>query len=222
MPADPRMLELLSYYRDAELHGATLLMRLLRMMKGDADAQIKLTRHVADETRHAWLWTKRMKEIGGAPVEVAAGYQTQIGMRTMPRTLADLLALTIVVEERSLLRYREHAARSNVDDATRKVLYEVAADEEWHVAWITEKLDVLTRHDPTARERVGPTLARYREIDHEVYRTLLRREREVFGEGGRLAGGCSVSPNSLKSSSRASCDREPVGLPQTVEQPLRR
>jgi rubrerythrin len=111
----------------------------------------------------------------------------------MPRTLADLLALTIVVEERSLFRYREHAARSSVDDATRKVLYQVAADEEWHVAWITEKLDVLTRHDRTAQERVGATMARYREIDQEVYRVLLAREREVFGEDGGFAGGSSLS-----------------------------
>ena len=30
MPADPRMLEMLSYYRDAELHGASLLLRLIK------------------------------------------------------------------------------------------------------------------------------------------------------------------------------------------------
>src|SRR5262245_5215680 len=126
MPVDPRMLELMSYYRDAELHGAMLLLRLLRLMSDDAEAQVNLTRHVADETRHAWLWTRRMAELGGAPVKITSGYQARIGMRTMPRTLSDLLALTVVVEERSLARYEEHAARPDTDVATRKVLESVA------------------------------------------------------------------------------------------------
>src|SRR5262249_1880450 len=60
MPADPRMLQVLSYYRDAELRGAALLMRLLNMTQDDSDAQFNLPKHVADETRHAWLWTKRI------------------------------------------------------------------------------------------------------------------------------------------------------------------
>ena len=123
------MLELLSYYRDAELHGAGLLLRLMRLLDDDADAQVKLTLHVAQETQHAWLWTKRMTDMGGAPVRIAAGYQSRIGLRLRPRTLVDLLALTIVVESRSLARYREHAARPGVDDATLAVLYAITADE---------------------------------------------------------------------------------------------
>jgi len=71
---DPRMIELMSYYRDAELHGATLLLRLIKMMD-DPDAQVKLAAHLADETRHAWLWTKRINEMGGEPMKIADGYQ---------------------------------------------------------------------------------------------------------------------------------------------------
>ena len=65
MAADPRMVELMSYYRDAELRGAALLMRLIGLMEHDADAQTKLSLHLAEETNHAWLWTKRINDIGG-------------------------------------------------------------------------------------------------------------------------------------------------------------
>src|SRR5262245_1067271 len=116
MSADARLIELFSYYRDAELQGAALLLRLVKLMTGDPEAQVQLTRHVADEARHAWLWTKRITDLGGMPMPVTEGYQACIGRRVRPRTLADLLALTIVVEARSLARYEEHAARLNVDD----------------------------------------------------------------------------------------------------------
>ena len=60
MTADPRMIEMMSYYRDAELHGATLLLRLIKLMD-DADSQVKLSLHLAEETQHAYsrliAWT---------------------------------------------------------------------------------------------------------------------------------------------------------------------
>ena len=71
MAADPRVIEMMSYYRDAELHGATLLLRLIKMMD-DADAQVKLSLHLAEETHHAWLWTNRIKELGGEPMQPSA------------------------------------------------------------------------------------------------------------------------------------------------------
>lgn len=182
MPCDRRVLELMSYYREAELHGAGLLLRLMRMMANDPDAQIKLTRHVAEETRHAWLWTKRIAEMGEAPLTIANGYQTRIGMRVMPRSATDLLALTIVAEERSLARYREHAARPDVDQAMRKVLEAVAHDEEWHISWMKQKLEERIGNDPTVHQRIEIVTKRYREIDRDVYAELRAREREAFGE----------------------------------------
>lgn len=180
MPADARVLELLSYYRDAELRGAGLLLRLIAMMPDDPDAQVKLTRHVAEETQHAWLWTKRITELGGAPVTIGAGYHARLGMRIVPRSVIDLLALTIVVETRSLTRYQEHAARPDVDEATREVLRAVCGDERWHIAWMREKLAHMTRDDATAQERVRAVTERYRRIDEEVYAELYALERDRF------------------------------------------
>lgn len=181
MALDPRMIELFSYYRDAELHGAGLLLRLTRMMSDDADAQVKLSRHVAEETHHAWLWTKRITDMGGKPVPVGDGYQSRIGLRTVPRKLVDILALTVVVEERSFERYREHAARPDVDPATKKVLEELTKDEKWHIAWMRQKLDQLAAEEGQ-QERVAEMMDKYRQIDAEVYDELRAKESSAFAE----------------------------------------
>jgi bacterioferritin (cytochrome b1) len=181
MAADPRTILLMNYYRDAELRGANLLLRLMPHLD-DPDSQTKLTLHLADETRHAWLWTKRINDLGGAPAKVADGYQTRIGLRVMPRTLLDILALTVVVEERSFQRYTEHARRPDVDAETRAVLHEVTKDEKWHIAWIKAKLEEIA---PGAGgpDRMHEALERYREVDRQVYDELLAKERAAYAEG---------------------------------------
>ena len=60
-------LQLFQFYRDAEYHGAELLQRLSREID-DPRLQIDLTRQMADETRHALLWTERIGARGGTLV----------------------------------------------------------------------------------------------------------------------------------------------------------
>jgi bacterioferritin (cytochrome b1) len=175
-----RLVTLFSYYRDAELRGATLLMKLLQRMDGDGDAQVKLTKHLEDEVRHAWLWTKRISDLGGVPEKVDDGYQRRIGLEVgIPRTLEQLLALTIVVEERALSRYLTHAAAAEVDAETRAVLHEVTKDEKWHLSWIEHKLRELA--GPDGATRIDDLLARYREVDRRVFADLESKERTTFG-----------------------------------------
>lgn len=181
MQADPRQFLLMSYYRDAELRGANLLYRLMSHLD-DADSQIKLSLHFAEETHHAWLWTKRIKDLGGAPMRVGDGYQTRIGLRTVPRTLLDILALTVVVEERSLARYTEHAARDDVDAETLDVLRKVSKDEKWHISWIKKKLEQVAAETEDGIAKMQAALAKYREIDEHVYAELQEKERLVFEE----------------------------------------
>jgi len=174
-----RLVTLFSYYRDAELRGATLLLKLLQRMD-DPDAQVKLTKHLEDEVRHAWLWTKRIADLGGAPEKVDDGYQRRIGLEVgIPRTLEQLLALTIVVEERALTRYLAHAAAPEVDAETREVLHEVTKDEKWHLSWIEHKLREIA--GPDGDDRVTALLARYRDVDRRVVAELELKEREAFG-----------------------------------------
>ena len=183
MAADPRMVLLMSYYRDAEIRGASLLLRLMSHLE-DGEAQTKLALHLADETRHAWLWTKRINDLGGEPLRIGDGYQSRIGLKTVPRSLLEILALTVVVEQRSLERYIEHASRPNVDPETRAVLEEVSKDEKWHITWIRNRLYEIAEAEG-GRERADAALEKYREIDRQVYAALLEKERETFG--GTLA-----------------------------------
>jgi bacterioferritin (cytochrome b1) len=162
------------YYRDAELHGARLLFHLLRRFD-DPEAQELLTEHVADETRHAWLWTERALELGGQVAPVFDGYQIRIGKRVgVVRDLVDLLALTTIVEQRSLRRYADHLGRRGVPERTRAILREVVHDEGWHIEWVRRKgraLDV---------ERFDLALARFAVVDATVTAELAEREQALM------------------------------------------
>jgi bacterioferritin (cytochrome b1) len=176
---DARLVTLFSYYRNAELRGATLLLKLLQRMD-DPDAQVKLTKHLEDEVRHAWLWTKRITDLGGVPEKVDDGYQRRIGLEIgIPRTLEQLLALTIVVEERALARYMTHAATAEVDSETLTVLLEVTKDEKWHLSWIEHKLREIAGAEQASR--IDALLARYRDIERRVFADLEAKERSTFG-----------------------------------------
>jgi len=180
MAADPRLILLMSYYRDAELRGANLLFRLMSHLD-DPDSQVKLSLHLADETRHAWLWTKQITDMGGTPAKVADGYQTRIGLRVVPKNLIDILALTIVVEERAHQRYLDHGQRPDTDPAILETLREVTKDEKWHIAWIKGKLEEIAKAQG-AEEKAREAIERYRKIDEEIYGQLLAKEQAAFGQ----------------------------------------
>jgi len=167
-----------SYYRDAELRGANLLFRLLRIVD-EPESQVRLTEHLADEVRHAWLWTELIQSLGAHPVSILDGYQVRIGKRAgIPRTLVDLFALTVVVEQRALRRYTEHMRRAGTPTRTLSVLAAVTQDEGWHVDWMRRKARELAGRDgdPEQAERA---IERYREIDRAVMIELETAERRL-------------------------------------------
>ena len=179
MSANEKQVLIFSFYRDAELRGARLLFNLLGHLK-DADSQLKMSKHLADETRHAWLWTRRIADLGGAPVTVPDGYQRRLGLRTgVPRGIVEILGLTVVVEERAQSRYMAHAALPNVDSDTREVLRAVTEDETWHLSWIEKKMREIAREEGS-EDSADSILARYRQIDREVYATLAADEAELM------------------------------------------
>lgn len=180
----PAEVAVFSYYRNAEQHGSNLLFRLLRHLE-DPDAQIALSQHLADETRHAWLWTERIIRAGAKPLVVCDGYQTRMGrMAGMPRDVIDLLALTVVVEQRALRRYQQHLRRPNVDSDTQEVLKSVTKDEAWHIDWI-RKLGREMSVQRGVEKQFDDAIARYREVDRQVVAHLEAAEQE-------LAGGATV------------------------------
>ena len=182
MPIDHHLVAVLSYYRSAELHGAALLLRVLARMPHNPAMQVQLTRHVADETRHAWLWTQRIIDMGATPASVKLGYQERLGLRLRPRGIAELFALSILVERRSLERYSAHVSRQNVDPQTRKVLRAVMADEAWHVESLMQHLGDLSLI-AEERLRLDTTIERFRVVEQEVFDTLVSME----GDGVRVA-----------------------------------
>jgi bacterioferritin (cytochrome b1) len=179
MSSIEKQILIFSFYRDAELRGARLLFNMLGHLK-DPDAQVKMSKHLADETRHAWLWTKRIADLGGTPVQIEDGYQRRLGLRAgVPKNIVDLLALTVVVEERAQRRYMAHAALPDVDDATREVLKAVTEDENWHLSWIEKKMREIAQAEGD-EQRAEDALERYREIDREVWATLAADEAALM------------------------------------------
>ena len=179
-PSTEGLIKLFSYYRDAEIRGAALLMKMMQREK-DPEAQVLFSRHISDETRHAWMWTKRIRQIGGLPVPVPDGYQRRLGKALgIPTSIVDLFSLTVIVEERSERRYTEHASSPYCDAPTRAILEELTKDEKWHISWME---DWVVRLAPThgGEEKVRAQLARYRSIEHDVFETFKEEEREWLG-----------------------------------------
>lgn len=179
MSAIDKQILIFSFYRDAELRGARLLFNIISHLK-DADSQLKMTRHLSDETRHAWLWTRRIADLGGTPVFVPDGYQRRLGMRIgVPRGIVEVLGLTVVVEERAQSRYMAHSMLPNVDEDTLEVLKAVTEDETWHLSWIEKKMREIAREEGN-ESKADEILKRYRDIDREVYATLAKDEAALL------------------------------------------
>jgi bacterioferritin (cytochrome b1) len=169
---------LFSYYRDAELRGADLILRLINRAD-NLTFQEKLTKHLADETNHAWLWTERIRALGGDPVRIDNGYHRHLRRKTgLPSHILDLLTLTCVVEERAQRRYEEHAARPDVDADTLAVLKEMCGDEEDHLAWVKEKLVELELTEGV--EKVAATLDRFRALEEEAFSEMSADEQAAL------------------------------------------
>lgn len=177
-PAVAREVLVYSYYRDAELRGSNLIYRLLRIL-ADPESQVLLSEHLADETRHAWLWTERIRELGGTPLPILDGYQVRIGRRAgVPRRAVELLALTVVVEQRALRRYQEHLKRSDVPERTLEVLRSVTKDEGWHIDWVRKKAREIAAAGGDS-ELFDTLLEKYRCIDREVMDEIEDLERQL-------------------------------------------
>ncbi|MFQ5668265.1 MAG: ferritin-like domain-containing protein [Candidatus Binatia bacterium] len=178
-PHDPRVIRTLSYYRDAEVRGAALLLRLTLRLD-DPTAQLNLARHLADETRHAALITERIVDLGAAPEIVSDGYQARMAQAgAVPRGIVDFYAITLVAEERARQRYVAHAKAAAVDTETRRLLRTLLKDETWHLAWVGQRLRELAAVE--GADRVAHAVRRFRAADATVVAALDRSEREAFG-----------------------------------------
>jgi hypothetical protein len=84
----------LNWYRQSELEGALLLGKMVRHVS-DPFLVSRLTRHCADEARHAWLWERTRAGLGLETIRIDRSYQSfYLDAAAPPRSLPEVLGLT--------------------------------------------------------------------------------------------------------------------------------
>jgi hypothetical protein len=181
---EPRSLSWrLNWYRQSELEGALLLGRMIRHVT-DPYLVCQLTRHCADEARHAWLWARTLETLDLPTVRIRRSYQSfYLDEISAPRTLTEVLALTHVFEHRVDRHFTGERRRPGLPDAVRRTLGILIRDERGHLDWIAQWL--------AARPESEAILARYRSADERVVERLApygERLWDVSGLGEELGG----------------------------------
>jgi bacterioferritin (cytochrome b1) len=167
---------ILSFYRVSEIGGAMFFGRLSRSLQ-PGPIQVDMTKHFADEARHAALWTNCIAELGQEPMRLSNAYQDQyLSAAGMPANLMEVLAITQVFEQRVLRQYSHHLAMPNLPEPVRRTLIDIMADEKWHISWIRRELGKMAVE--YGRETVKSTLQRFKAADSAVYRKLAADHRE--------------------------------------------
>jgi len=173
----------LSWYRQSELEGALLLGRMVRQAS-DPYLIARLTRHCADEARHAWLWERTLARLDLVAVRIYKSYQSLYLDHTDPPTsLEDVLAMTHVFEQRVHQRFTDELGQPELPAPARRTFATLLRDEEAHLDWIGRWLG--------ARSSAVPALRRYREADERVYQQLMPygdRAWDIPGLGEELGG----------------------------------
>ena len=179
----------LNWYRQSELEGALLLGRMVRHTD-DPRLISELTRHAADEARHAWLWQRTIAQLDLAPVRIHRSYQSFYATDgVMPQRLAEVLALTHVFERRVDTEFGEQLDDAAMPDLAIRTFKALLRDEQRHLGWIAAWL----------RERpdLQPLVVHYTDVDCRVSRRLRPfRDRlwDVPGLGEQLEGVTCSTP----------------------------
>ena len=130
----------LNFYRASELHGGLVLGQLVRRVR-DGELMLNLTRHSAEEVKHAQLWTETIIEVGGRPATVRETYQRRLAMRVgVPSSVFQVLALTQVFERRVYAHFIRHARLQGTHRAVRICLERMIDEEKDHLSWVHDWL----------------------------------------------------------------------------------
>lgn len=165
----------LNWYRQSELEGALLLGRLVRLAP-DPILVARLTRHCADEARHAQVWADTIERLGLPYIAITRSYQSLFAEHGGPPAgLGEVLAFTQVFEQRVHKRFTDELARPGLPAAARDAFAVMLEDEKDHLEWVFHWL----RQDPAS----PALLARYRAIDELVYRAVLPHEDAIWELG---------------------------------------
>jgi bacterioferritin (cytochrome b1) len=169
MEITPRELRLLNFYRASELHGGLVLGGLVRRAS-EPELILKLTRHSAEEVRHAELWTEAILDVGGAPSPTPDTYQTRYAAVLEGRlSTVDVLALTQVFERRVYRHFLEHERRPGTHPRVRECLRTMIEEERDHLSWVWEWLN---EHAGLSGDELQRIMRRFQEVDDQIYAAL--------------------------------------------------
>ena len=180
----------LNWYRHSELEGAMLLGRVTRHAT-DPYLIHQLTRHAAEEARHAWLWARAIDAAGLPTVRIYRSYQSFYREElAVPRSLCDVLALTHVFEQRVERQFTHELSSSEWPAPIRRAFAVMLHDEGHHLRWIREWFAGQPPH-------AAAVLDRYRDADERVVRRLMpfhERLWEVSGLGEECGSDVGSEP----------------------------
>ena len=162
----------LNWYRHSELEGALLLGRVVRAA-GEAGLVMSLTRHCADEARHAWLWARTIEQLHLPTVQMFRSYQSfYLRPGSMPASLPEVLAITHVFEKRVDMEFRRELEDPQLPEPAALTFRTLLADEQDHLDWVGRWL---------AKHPDGPgMLAKYERVDREVYEKLSQYRERIW------------------------------------------
>ncbi|HVK98696.1 MAG TPA: ferritin-like domain-containing protein [Dongiaceae bacterium] len=170
---------IVSFYRNSEISGAQFFSRLARVLPA-GPIQFDLTKHFADESQHAWYWTKALGDMNLDPIKMTFAYQDHyLEAAGIPTNVMEILALTMVFERRVISQYARHARVRDIHPAVQHALHTIMEDEKWHIQWVGDALKQM--EDKFGAERVKNTYERFRKADEEVYGRMIAEHGERVG-----------------------------------------
>jgi hypothetical protein len=185
----------INFYRYSELTGSIFFGGLARAVP-DGPIMIDLTRHYADEARHAQLWTACLVSLGATPRKVARAYQDgYLAAAGLPVNITEILAVTYVFERRVTDQYGRHLRAPSLHPAIKRNLRDILRDEGWHLHWIGKELDRIAERD--GPDRVNEALTRYRTADQKVFSTALQ-ELETHLDFPVVSDQAAIAPSISK------------------------
>jgi hypothetical protein len=135
---------LFAFYRETDLYVSRLLIKLLTVLRSDRFT-LRLWRHLADQTRHASLWSEYLEPLGNTH-NLHLDINALCDKRPSPDHLdepACLLREILMVEEFLLKSYQTHSALESLDTRTRDLIVALVEDEKWHLQSVRTKLKMV-------------------------------------------------------------------------------
>lgn len=136
-----------------------------------------------DEGKHAWLFAKRLREVGGEPGpmppemdflemlrERARGYSVHekrvAGEKLNDEEIVRFFAAAKIVEENAHASLILYHLSLGTDFGTKKLIETVAVDEEFHIEYVNAELEKLRRRMP---RQVDEMVQLYGDVYPSVY-----------------------------------------------------